>query len=114
MRAKRLYRNGRWIVLAAILLATGVAQGFAANVPAANAEPALLLGAAWYPEQWPESRWDEDLRLMEAAHLHVVRVGEFAWSTDGARRGSLRSGLAGARGAPGGEAPHRGGARHAH
>jgi beta-galactosidase len=39
-----------------------------------------LLGTAWYPEQWPESRWDEDLRLMEAAHLHVVRVGEFAWS----------------------------------
>jgi beta-galactosidase len=43
--------------------------------------PALLLGAAWYPEQWPESRWDADLQLMEDAHLHVVRVGEFAWST---------------------------------
>jgi beta-galactosidase len=41
----------------------------------------LLLGAAWYPEQWPESRWDADLQLMEDAHLHVVRVGEFAWST---------------------------------
>lgn len=40
----------------------------------------LLLGAAWYPEQWPESRWDQDLQLMEAAHLHVARVGEFAWS----------------------------------
>lgn len=44
--------------------------------------PALLLGAAWYPEQWPESRWDRDLELMEKAHLHVVRVGEFAWSTE--------------------------------
>jgi beta-galactosidase len=42
--------------------------------------PAILLGAAWYPEQWPESRWVEDLKLMEAAHIHVVRVGEFAWS----------------------------------
>jgi len=40
----------------------------------------LLLGSAWYPEQWPESRWDQDLRLMEEAHLDVVRVGEFAWS----------------------------------
>ena len=46
----------------------------------AHAEPSLLLGAAWYPEQWPESRWDEELRLMEEAHLRVVRVGEFAWS----------------------------------
>jgi len=41
---------------------------------------ALQLGAAWYPEQWPESRWEQDLALMEQAHLHVVRVGEFAWS----------------------------------
>jgi beta-galactosidase len=44
-------------------------------------QPPILLGAAWYPEQWPESQWDADLSLMEAAHVHVVRVGEFAWST---------------------------------
>lgn len=44
--------------------------------------PSLLLGAAWYPEQWPESRWDKDLQLMQDAHLHVVRVGEFAWSSE--------------------------------
>ena len=42
--------------------------------------PALLLGAAWYPEQWPEPRWNADLDLMQRAHLHVVRVGEFAWT----------------------------------
>lgn len=41
---------------------------------------ALLMGVAWYPEQWPESRWEEDLRLMEAADLKVVRIAEFAWS----------------------------------
>jgi beta-galactosidase len=48
---------------------------------AAQPRPSILLGAAWYPEQWPESRWAADLDLMQAAHLHVVRVGEFAWST---------------------------------
>jgi beta-galactosidase len=42
--------------------------------------PALYLGTAWYPEQWPESRWDADLALMEAAHIRFVRIGEFAWS----------------------------------
>ena len=47
------------------------------QIPGQNA---ILVGAAWYPEQWPESRWEEDLRLMEAADLKVVRVGEFAWS----------------------------------
>lgn len=44
-------------------------------------KPPILLGAAWYPEQWPESRWNTDLDLMEKAHIHVVRIGEFAWST---------------------------------
>jgi len=41
---------------------------------------AIMVGTAWYPEQWPESRWEEDLRLMEAAHVTVVRIAEFAWS----------------------------------
>ncbi|GAC1643692.1 MAG: beta-galactosidase [Acidobacteriaceae bacterium] len=42
--------------------------------------PVPLLGVAWYPEQWPESRWEADLTLMEQAHVRMVRVGEFAWS----------------------------------
>jgi beta-galactosidase len=40
----------------------------------------MHLGCAWYPEHWPEERWDEDLRLMRACHMTVVRVAEFAWS----------------------------------
>ncbi len=42
--------------------------------------PPLLLGAAWYPEQWSPSRWNADLDLMKRAHMHMVRVGEFAWT----------------------------------
>jgi beta-galactosidase len=41
---------------------------------------AILMGADWYPEQWPEERWEIDLRMMEAAHLNVSRIAEFAWS----------------------------------
>jgi beta-galactosidase len=44
-------------------------------------KPPVLLGAAWYPEQWPESRWNTDLDLMQKAHIHLVRIGEFAWSS---------------------------------
>ncbi len=29
-----------------------------------------LMGAAWYPEQWPEQRWEVDLSLMQAAGLN--------------------------------------------
>jgi len=49
--------------------------------------PPLLLGAAWYPEQWPEAQWDHDLALMQAAHVHLVRIGEFAWSRMEPREG---------------------------
>ena len=47
----------------------------------------MLLGAAWYPEQWPESQWDPDLDRMAACHIHLVRLGEFAWSTMEPREG---------------------------
>ena len=47
------------------------------QIPGRNA---LLMGTDWYPEQWPESRWEVDLSMMEAAHLNVIRIAEFAWS----------------------------------
>jgi beta-galactosidase len=43
--------------------------------------PELMLGSAWYPEQWPEERWERDLQLMQQAGFNMVRVGEFAWSS---------------------------------
>ena len=46
----------------------------------AQSAPPILLGTAWYPEQWPESRWEADLTLMQQAGIHMVRVAEFAWS----------------------------------
>jgi beta-galactosidase len=58
-----------------------------AQLPSTPYSPSLLLGAAWYPEQWPESHWEADLSLMEAAHIHLVRVGEFAWSSLEPREG---------------------------
>jgi len=47
------------------------------QIPGRNA---LLMGTDWYPEQWPETRWETDLQMMEASHLNVVRIVEFAWS----------------------------------
>jgi beta-galactosidase len=43
--------------------------------------PALAFGVAWYPEQWPEARWETDLQLMQSAGFNTVRLAEFAWST---------------------------------
>ncbi|PKO22817.1 MAG: beta-galactosidase [Chloroflexi bacterium HGW-Chloroflexi-1] len=39
-----------------------------------------LLGVDYYPEHWPADRWATDARMMHAAGLSVVRIGEFAWA----------------------------------
>jgi beta-galactosidase len=62
------------------LSAMGLSSGAAGQTTAPPPPPPLLLGTAWYPEQWPEARWDADLALMQQAGIHMVRVGEFAWS----------------------------------
>ncbi|MDE2050900.1 MAG: beta-galactosidase, partial [Gammaproteobacteria bacterium] len=56
------------------------AKGSRPSPALATALGRLWLGAAWYPEQWPQSSWERDLSLMQAAGINVVRVGEFAWS----------------------------------
>src|SRR3546814_4321506 len=53
---------------------------FPARATAYVDRPAIAVGVAWYPEQWPESRWDTDLALMKATEFNTVRLGEFAWS----------------------------------
>jgi len=80
----------RWMTRSAIVLLSLVAPSLAqAPLPSDSRRPSLGLGAAWYPEQWPESRWDADLTLMEQAHINFVRVGEFAWSTIEPREGEF-------------------------
>ena len=72
-----------WSLAGNVFIALSIAASPALHAQATNFpdQTPLLVGAAWYPEQWPESQWDHDLALMEAAHIDVVRVGEFAWST---------------------------------
>jgi beta-galactosidase len=66
-----------WYIAACAVVALGAPQ-LVAQIPPKI--PEILLGTAWYPEQWPESRWDADLALMQQAGIRMVRVGEFAWS----------------------------------
>lgn len=40
----------------------------------------MKLGVCYYPEHWPETDWAEDARMMRAAGIRQVRIGEFAWS----------------------------------
>ncbi|WP_369977177.1 beta-galactosidase [Xanthomonas bundabergensis] len=83
-----------WFPQRAIALLFGTLFAMATALPDARAQATryadaapLLLGVAWYPEQWPEAQWEHDLALMEAAHVRVVRIGEFAWSRMEPREG---------------------------
>jgi len=40
----------------------------------------LYFGVDYYPEHWPESRWETDARMMQEAGINVVRLAEFAWA----------------------------------
>lgn len=39
----------------------------------------ILYGADYYPEQWPDSVMDDDLRLMREMHVNTVTLGVFSW-----------------------------------
>lgn len=39
----------------------------------------MYVGADYYPEHWPEERWETDLQMMREAGFNVVRVAEFSW-----------------------------------
>ncbi|MGH3278697.1 MAG: beta-galactosidase [Trebonia sp.] len=49
-------------------------------------------GGDYNPEQWPESTWAEDVRLMAAAGVNLVTIGVFSWSRLQPAPGELTAG----------------------
>lgn len=48
-----------------------------------------MLGAAYYPEAWPEAEQDRDIAMMRRSGITVVRIGEFAWKRMEPREGEF-------------------------
>jgi beta-galactosidase len=44
-------------------------------------------GVCYYPEQWPESYWEEDAQRMQECGVNTVRLGEFGWALMEPREG---------------------------
>ncbi|HKK66780.1 MAG TPA: beta-galactosidase, partial [Bacteroidales bacterium] len=42
-------------------------------------DQSMFIGCAYYPEYWPESRWETDLKLMKQAGFNVIRMAEYSW-----------------------------------
>jgi len=43
-------------------------------------------GVDYYPEHWPQERWETDAELMKEAGFELVRLAEFSWSKIQPRR----------------------------
>jgi len=52
--------------------------------------PPPYLGAAYYPELWPEQQVDEDIAHMRELGLNLARVAEFAWAFLEPKEGAYR------------------------
>jgi beta-galactosidase len=39
----------------------------------------MYIGVDYYPEHWPQERWETDARMMQEAGFNIVRLAEFAW-----------------------------------
>ncbi|MGH7993540.1 MAG: beta-galactosidase, partial [Limisphaerales bacterium] len=50
------------------------------NAQTTNRYDSFRFGVCYYPEQWPESYWEEDARRMEECGVNTVRLGEFGWA----------------------------------
>lgn len=51
-----------------------------ANYAGSPAREQLLLGVDYYPDQTPETLWEEDARMMAETGITNVRIAEFAWA----------------------------------
>lgn len=40
---------------------------------------AFTIGVCYYPEHWPKSMWENDLKRMLDVGIQVIRIAEFAW-----------------------------------
>ena len=60
-------KHSRNVIAALFAAASGIL--FAGN-------PGLVdFGVAYYPEAWPEERWETDLSLMNELGIDLIRIG---------------------------------------
>jgi beta-galactosidase len=79
---RRLLTNSAAILAATSLRTPLWSRAFTSEAtPASPAPPVpLLLGVDYYPDQTPESLWEEDARKIADIGFTNVRIAEFAWA----------------------------------
>jgi len=76
-RKSKSHRLLSFVVFAAL----STASAFHAKGQSLNNQQTILFGAAYYEEYAPYDRLDEDVRMMKATGITVVRIAESTWGT---------------------------------
>ena len=86
-----MIRKSLWPSFPARLLAAAAAvmvlKSSGMNAETTNRYDSFRFGVCYYPEQWPESYWEQDARRMEECGVNTVRMGEFGWALMEPREG---------------------------
>ena len=75
------------LILLLAVAAISVLQSAVASAQTNNRYESFCFGVCYYPEQWPESYWEEDARRMAECGVNTVRIGEFGWAVMEPREG---------------------------
>ena len=73
--------------LASFALASAVFLSVNVHAQTNNHYGSFRFGVCYYPEQWPESYWEDDARRMQECGVNTVRLGEFGWALMEPREG---------------------------
>ncbi len=71
------FYSGCWQALA---LAVATFQTLTIHAQENTYYKSFCFGVCYYPEQWPESYWEDDARQMQECGVNTVRIGEFGWA----------------------------------
>jgi beta-galactosidase len=73
--------------LLSVVLAIATLDSGSLKAQTTNRYDSFRFGVCYYPEQWPESYWEEDARRMQECGVNTVRMGEFGWALMEPREG---------------------------
>jgi len=80
-----LLRSSAWLLSALIVFVAFHSDG--ADAQTKNRYESFRFGVCYYPEQWPESLWEDDAQRMQDCGVNTVRLGEFGWALMEPREG---------------------------
>ena len=82
--SRSVLSSSRYLSIAVVI---AILKSGAVNAQTTNRYDSFCFGVCYYPEQWPESYWEEDARRMQECGVNTVRLGEFGWALMEPREG---------------------------